>query len=166
MIRIGIYCKDSQHKREIKESLKQYFSEIKIELETSNIRAKTALLKNLTERYMIYNIVLSCEDDRISYIKRNVIDHIKNYSNMTVGWLSMPLSDDRIDEIIFNDDFHGCPRGIYKLATRKTVRAITHGDIEFCRWNQDKTVIFLKGDETEEVEKSAIVLMLKLYFLN
>jgi hypothetical protein len=103
---------------------------------------------------MAFHIVLSCEDERITYVKRNVTDHMKSYSNMTVGWIDMPLSDEGIDEIIFNDDYHGCPHGIYRLANHNTVRAIVHGDIEFCRWNKVKTVIFLKDGETEEVGKS------------
>ena len=95
-----------------------------------------------------------CEEERLTYFKKNIINHFKSYGNMTVGWISMPLSMDKLEEIVFNEDYHGCPRGVYKLDTNKTVRAIPYGDINFFRWNGDRTIIYLKDYETEEIKNS------------
>lgn len=153
MIKIGIYCSNTAQKKEIKNILNQYFNNLMIEAEITNIRTKMIVLKKIMENYADYNIVLICEENKIIYYKKNTMDHYKNFSNMTVGWLDMPLSIDKIEKIIFNEDYHDCPRGVYKLITSKTIRAVQYGDINFCRWDGDKTVMYLK-DETEEVKQS------------
>lgn len=154
MIKIGLYCNDTEMKKEIKNNLIHYFDELKIEAQITNIRTKTSVLNNIAAGYIDYNIVMLCENDRVTYFKKNAINHFRSYSNITVGWLSMPNFMDNIQDIIFNEDYHGCPMGIYKLNTSKTIRAIQHGDINFFRWNGDKTVVYLKDYETEEIKQS------------
>lgn len=102
MIKIGIYSRSSEQKKDIKKSMKEYFDNLKIESEVRVIRAKFSALKNLAERYAQYNIVLICEENKITYIKRNVVSHLKNYCSQIVGWTDLPLSTEKIDEIIFN----------------------------------------------------------------
>ena len=155
MIKIGVYCQDPTHKKEIVNLLKQYFEDLKMEVNLISLRAKVTVLKNITKSFDDYNFVLFCEDDKIIYYKKNLMDHYKNLSNITIGWLNMPLSIDKIDGIILNnEDYHDCPRGIYMLENSKTIRPLLYGDISFCRWNGHKSMIYLKGDETEEVNKS------------
>lgn len=154
MIKIGIFCRDRAHKKEIKSKLKQYFDDLHIEAEVTNIRTKMAALKNIDAAYIDYNIIMLCEDDRVTYFKKNLVNHFRNYSNITVGWLSTPISTDNIEEIMFNEDYHGCPIGVYKLINNKTIRAIPYSDINFFRWNGDKTIIYLKDYETEELKQS------------
>lgn len=154
MIKIGLYCGDIEQKKEIKANLNQYFDDLQIEAEIINLRTKTSVLNNVAAGYIDYNIILLCEEDRVTYFKKNIVNHFKSYSNITVGWLSMPFNIDKIEDIIFNEDYHGCPMGVYKLMTNKTIRAMQHGDISFFRWDGDKTVIYLKDNETEEVKQS------------
>ena len=169
MIKIGVYSKDSNQKKEIKRSLKQYFNELNIESEICCIRTKTRALENLAVIYAEYNIVLLCEENRITYVKRNLVNYMKNYSSQTVGWTDIPVNNDKIDEIIINEDYHNCPHGVYGMNTRKTVRAISYSDIEYCQWMNGKTVIFLKDNETEEINESIKIFKTKLpeiYFVN
>jgi len=154
MIKIGIYCMDKAQKKEIKSKLKQYFDELKIEAKITDFRTKMAVLGNIAKGYIDYNIVLLCEEDRLTYFKKNLVNYFRNYSNITVGWISIPLSMNKIEEMLFNEDYHGCPRGVYKFITQKTIRAVPYGDINFFRWNGDKTVIYLKDYETEENKQS------------
>ena len=162
MIKIGVYSKDSNQKKEIKRSLKQYFNDLNIESEICCIRTKMRALNNLAARYAEYNIVLLCDDNKITYVKRNLVNYMKNYCSQTVGWTDIPLSNDKIDAIIINEDYHNCPHGVYGMNTRKTVRAISYSDIEYCQWMNSKTVIFLKDNETEEINESIKVLKTKL----
>lgn len=162
MIKIGVYCKDSNHKKEIKMSLKQYFNDLNIESEICNIRTKMSALYNLAVAYTEFNIVLLCEDNKITYVKRNLVNYMENYSSQTVGWTDIPLDNDKIDKIIINEDYHNCPHGVYGMNTRKTVRAISYSDIEYCQWMNGKTVIFLKDNETEEINESIKILKTKL----
>lgn len=167
MIKIGIYSKDSKQKKEIKRSLKQYFNDLNIESEICNIRTKMRALNNLAVAYAELNIVLLCEDNKITYVKRNLVNYMESYSSQTVGWTDVPLNNDKIDEIIINEDYHNCPHGVYGMNTRKTVRAISYGDIEYCKWMNGKTVIFLKDNETEEINESIKVFKTKfpeIYF--
>lgn len=154
MIKIGIYCSNRVQKKEIKNTIKQYFDALQIESEIISLRTKIAALKDMTVGYIDYNIVILCEEDRLIYLKKNIVNHFKGYSNITVGWLAMPINMDKIEKIIFNEDYHNCPRGIYKLITNKTIRAIPYGDISFFRWNGEKTIIHLKDYETEELKQS------------
>lgn len=154
MLKIGIYCKDRVQKKEIKKSLKEYFDALQMEAEITTLRTKVTVLNDITESFTDYKIILLCDEDKVSYFKKNVVNHFKDYSNMTVGCLSLPLSMDKIEEIIFNEDYHFCPRGVYKLITNKTIRAIPYDDINFLRWNGNKTIIYLKDYETEEEKKS------------
>lgn len=153
MIKIGIYCSDRKQKKEIKNKLEQYFNELNIETEITFLRTRMALLKDIALSYINYNIVLLCEENRITYFKKNLVN-IRNYSNMTVGWLSMLLDMDKIQEIIFNEDYHSCPRGVYKLNTNKTIRAVPYSDINLFRWDGDKTILYLNDNETEEIKQS------------
>jgi len=162
MIKIGVYSKDSNQKKEIKRSLKQYFNDLNIEVEICCIRTKMRALNNLAVMYAEYNIVLLCEDNKITYVKRNLVNYMKNYCSQTVGWTDIPLSNDKIDEIIINEDHHNFPYGVYSLNTRKTVRAISYSDIEYCQWMNSKTVIFLKDNEIEEINESIKVFKTKL----
>jgi len=162
MIKIGVYSKDSNQKKEIKKLLKQYFNDLNIAAEIGCIRTKMRALENLADIYAEYNIVLLCEENTITYVKRNLVNHMKNYSSQTVGWTDIPLINDKIDEIIINEDYHNCPHGVYGMNTRKTVRAISYSDIEFCQWMNGKTVIFLKDNETEEIKESIKIFKTKL----
>jgi len=162
LIKIGIYCKDSNQKKEIKRSLKQYFNDLNIESEICNIRTKMRALENLAVAYAELNIVLLCEDNKITYVKRNLVNYMENYSSQTVGWTDIPLNNDKIDEIIINEDYPNCPHGVYGMNTRKTVRAISYREIEYCQWMNNKTVIFLKDNETEEINESIKVFKTKL----
>lgn len=162
MVKIGVYSKDSNQKKEIKRSLKQYFNDLNIESKICNIRTKMCALKNLADAYTDLNIVLLCEDNKITYVKRNLVNYMENYSSRTVGWTDVPLNNDKIDEIIINEDYHNCPHGVYGMNTRKTVRAISYRDIEYCQWMNGKTVIFLKDNETEEINKSIKAFKTKL----
>lgn len=162
MIKIGVYSKDSNQKKEIKRSLKQYFYDLNIESEICCIRTKMRALNNLAAIYAEYNIVLLCEDNKITYVKRNLVNYMKNYCSQTVGWTDIPLNNDKIDAIIINEDYHNCPHGVYGMNTRKTVRAISYSDIEYCQWMNSKTVIFLKDNETEEINESIKVFKTKL----
>jgi DNA-binding LytR/AlgR family response regulator len=154
MIKIGIYSNDSNQKKQIKASLKKYFNDLKMESDIRCITTKKNVLKNFTDRYSEYKIVLFCEENRINYIKRNLVNHLENFSSQTVGWTDLPLNTEKINEIIFNEDYHNCPRGVYVINTKTTVRAVSYGDIEYCQWINDKTVIFLKNNETEEITDS------------
>lgn len=154
MIKIGIFCNDGAQKKEIKNILKQYFDDLQIVSQITILRTKMVVLKDIAAGYIDYNIIMICEEDRLTYFKKNIMNYFKNYGNMTVGWVSMPLNTDKLQEIIFNEDYHGCPRGVYKLDTNKTIRAIPYSDINFFRWNGDKTIIYLKDYETEEIKKS------------
>lgn len=154
MIKIGIFFNDKDHKKEIKNILNQYFENLQIKAEITIFRTKMAVLRDISAGYIDYNIIMMCEEDRLTYFKKNIMNHYKNYGNITMGWVSMPLSADRLEEIIFNEDYHDCPRGIYKLDTMKTIRAIPYADINFFRWNGDKTIIYLKDYETEEIKNS------------
>lgn len=154
MVKIGIYCGDTVKKKEIKSVLNQYFDDLQIKAEITILRTKTSVLKNIAAGYIDYNILMLCEEDRVTYFKKNIVNHFKSFSDITVGWLSMPLSMDKIEKIIFNEDYHSCPNGVYKLITNKTIRAIPYGDINFFRWNGSETVIYLKDYETEEVKQS------------
>lgn len=162
MIKVGIFCRDRTQKKEIQDKLKQYFDDLHIEAEVTNIRTKMAALKNIDTAYIDHKIIMLCEDDRVTYFKKNLVNHFRNYSNMTVGWLSLPLNMDKIEEIIFNEDYHVCPRGVYKFITNKTIRAVPYSDINFFRWNGDKTIIYLKDYETEEVKQSIKKLKVEL----
>lgn len=154
MIKIGVYCNNSNQKKEIKTMLKNYFDNYDVEAEITNIKTKMKILKKTIESYSDYNIVVLCEEDKLIYYKRNYINYYKNISNMTVGCISMPLNFDKIENILFNEDYHICPNGVYKLITSNTIRAIPYGDINFCKWNGHKSVIYLNDGETEEVNKS------------
>lgn len=154
MIKIGVFCNNSAQKKEIKDILNQYFEALQIEAEITSLRTKMKVLRDIAAAYIDYNIVMMCEEERLTYFKKNIINHFRNYGNMTVGWVSMPLSIEKLEEVIFNEDYHGCPRGVYKLDTNKTIRAIPYSDINFFRWNGDKTIIYLKDYETEEIKNS------------
>jgi len=154
MIKIGIYSSDSNQKKQIKRAMKKYFNDLKMESDIRCITAKKNVLKNFTDKYAEYNIVLFCEENRINYIKRNLVNYLENFSSQTVGWTDFPLDTEKIDEIIFNEDYHNCPRGVYGLNTNTTVRAVSYSDIEYCQWINGKTVIFLKDNETEEITDS------------
>lgn len=106
MLKAGIFCKDRLQKKEIKNTLKQYFNALKIEVDITVIRTKIAALKEMTLGYMDYKIVIICEEDRLTYFKKNIVNHFKSYSNITVGWLTLPINMDKIEEIIFNEDYH------------------------------------------------------------
>ena len=169
MIKIGVYCKDSNQKKEIKMLLKQYFNDLNIEAEISNIRTKMSALNNLAMAYTELNFVLLCEDNKIIYVKRNLVNYMENYSSQTVGWTDIPLNNNKIDKIIINEDYHNCPHGVYGINSRKTVRAISYSDIEYCQWMNGKTVFFLKDNETEEINDSIKTLKTKLpeiYFVD
>lgn len=154
MIKIGFYTGNRAEKKELKNKLNDYFSDVNIEAEIIDLRTKTAVLKNIDAEYKDYNIIIQCNDGRVTYYKRNIVNHFKSYCNMTVGWLSMPLDPEKIEEIIFNEDYHSCPAGVYKLITNKIVRAVPYGDISFFRWNGDMTIVYLKDYETEEMRQS------------
>ncbi len=156
MFKIGIYCKDTVQRKEIKKNLKLFFEELKIELQISDIRSKKTFLENITERYMIYSIVLQCEEERITYVKNIMVNHVANQGFHTLGWLNMPLCNESIDKMIFYEEYNLCPFGIYKLITKNTIRVVTYGDIEYCLWNGEKTIMFLKNNETEELRKSIV----------
>jgi len=76
MIKIGVYSKYSNQKKEIERSLKQYFNDLNIESEICCIRTKMRALNNLADIYAEYNIVLLCEDNKITYVKRNLVNYI------------------------------------------------------------------------------------------
>ncbi len=154
MIKVGIYCRDKAQKKDIKSILNQYFENLQIKAEITMLRTKISALEKITAGYIDYNIIITCDDDHITYFKKNIVNHFKNYENITVGWLSMPLSIDKIQEIIFNEDYHDCPTGVYKLINSKIIRAIPYSHINFLRWDGDKTIIYLKDDETEEIKQS------------
>ncbi len=151
MIKVGIYSLDSKQKKEIKNLIKQYFDDLDIESEISYIRNKNIALENLVEKYAYYNILLLCNEGKITYVKRNVWNLAKDYISQTIGWMDLPLSHEKIDNIIINEDYHNCPNKIFALNTKKTVRAISHGEIEYCKRNNRNTDIFLKDNETEEI---------------
>ena len=162
MFKIGIYCKNEVQKKEIKKCLKQYFEELQIEIQINIIRSKTAFLKNISGRYMLYNIVLCCEEDRITYFKSNMVNHVKNQGFIILGWMNMPIYTENIDQMIFNEEYYLCPLGIYKIITKNTIMAVALGDIEYCQWNGNKTIMFLKSNETEEIGKSIKILKSEL----
>ena len=87
MIKIGVYCNNSNQKKEIKTMLKNYFDNYDVEAEITNIKTKMKILKKTIESYSDYNIVVLCEEDKLIYYKRNYINYYKNISNMSKSLL-------------------------------------------------------------------------------
>jgi hypothetical protein len=154
MIKIGIYCGNRVQKKEIKNILTEYFDAIQLKAEITSFRTRVAALKDVVVGYIDYNIIIICEENKLTYFKKNIVNYFKSYSNITVGWLSIPFNMDKIEEIIFNEDYHNCPSGVYKLITNKIIRAVPYSDISFFRWNGEKTILHLKDYETEELKPS------------
>lgn len=150
MIKIGIFCKDKVQRKKIKNLINQYFLSLQIEAEIINIRTKVAALKDMATRYNDHNIIIICGEGSATYFRKNNENHLKSYSNITIGWLSMPIDSEKIENIIFNEDYHKSPNKVYKLKTNKTIRAIPYCDISFFRRSGDKTTIYLIDNETEE----------------
>ena len=80
----------------------------------------------------------------------------KNYMHMVSGILELPLNIDSIDKKLFNniESTYCCPYGIYNINNRTVFRKILHEDIEYIQRLNDKSVIFLRNGETEEINKS------------
>ena len=150
MIKIGIFCEDKDQRKEIENLINQYFLSLQIEAEIINIRTKVAALKDMATRYNDHNIIILCEEGSATYFRKNNENHLKSYSTITIGWLSMPIDSEKIENIIFNEDYHKSPNKVYNLKTNKTIRAIPYCDISFFRRSGDKTTIYLIDNETEE----------------
>ena len=162
MIKIGIYCKDSIQKKEIKNFLKEYFEDMEMESNISYIRTWKNVYNNLAAKFGDYNIMFVCDEGKITYIKRNAPSEFKNYTNITTGWTELPLSSEKIDDVITSKDYHNCPCKVFHLNTMKTIRAITHAEIEYCKKSDRKSVIVLKDNETEEINETLKSLKRKL----
>ena len=80
----------------------------------------------------------------------------KNYMHAVSGILELPLSSDSIDkELLGNiENTYCCPYGIYIVNNRTIYRRILYEDIEYIQRDKDKSVIYLRNGETEEIRKS------------
>ncbi len=97
---------------------------------------------------MIPHIVIICDGDDIKYVRRSGTVY-KNSHQLDVGWFNGTLNNERIEEIIYSDDTKRCPQGIYKLCSKKVIRAIDYEDIEYFKWENGRTAIYLKDNEIE-----------------
>lgn len=154
MIKIGIYSNDLTQKKDIKKSMTQYFEDLNIESEISYIKTKSIVLKNITAKFMEFNILIINDGDKIIYIKRNNNSIVKKYDYQTIGWFDSPLNNEKIDEIIFREDNRNCPQGLYNLNTKKIIRAIDYEDIEYFQIINRKTIIYLTDNEVEDTNES------------
>lgn len=169
MIRIGIYSKDLNIKKEIKKLIIQYFDDLNLNHEINYIRTRMKALNNLIEGYIAYDIVIICDSDKITYIKKNTVNNKVNYKYQIVGWLNFPLDKVSIGEIIYSMDDYSYYSGIFGLKTKKTIRVIMYKDIEFCQRVDRKTLIYLSSKEIEETSESLKSIKSKLpedYFVD
>jgi LytTr DNA-binding domain-containing protein len=154
MIKIGIYSNNSTQKKDIKKLMTKYFNDLNIKAEIEYIRTKSIALKHISAKFISLNIVLICDGDIITYIKKSSVGIANNLSYMAIGWIGYPLSNENIDAIIFNECNYNCPLGMYQLNTRKVARTISYQDVEYFQWTNKKTIINLVDSEVEETNES------------
>jgi len=153
MIKISIYSSDLNQRKDIGKLLEQYFKDLNIEFEINYIRTKSLVLDIITAEFMSCNIMIICNGDEISYIKKNGY-LFRKIRQQNIGHVEGPLDYKKIDEIMTTEEYNACPLGIYKLSTKNVLRTIDYEDIEYFKWVENKTTVYLKGNETENISES------------
>lgn len=150
MINIGIYA-DLIERNNIKASIKKYLKDTNLEANVNYIRTLDELLHDFFQLNNKYNIVMTCTEDKLMFIKINSVNYGKNVKKLTSGILEFPLSSEGIDEMMLADNGHNCPHGIYEINSKKTFRLVPHEDIEYFYRSKGKTMVFMRNNETEEI---------------
>ncbi|MBP1925230.1 hypothetical protein J2Z76_001087 [Sedimentibacter acidaminivorans] len=132
----------------------KYFNDLNIQAEIEYIRTKSIALKHIAAKLISLNIVIICDGDIITYIKKSSVCIANDLSYMAIGWIGYPLSNENIDAIMFNECNYNCPLGMYKLNTKKVAMTISYQDVEYFKWVKEKTIIHLANNEVEETNES------------
>ena len=171
MINIGIYA-NLVERNNIKTSITKYLENSKIEANINFIRTLNELFHDFFQLNSKYNIIITCEENKIKFVKINSIKYGNNnfdVKNLTLGILEFPLSIESIDEMMLADNGQNCPHGIYEINSKKTFRLVPHEDIEYFYRSKGKTMIFMKNNETEEIFQTKKAIMKELaenYFVD
>jgi len=150
MINIGIYA-DLVERNNIKTSIIKYLENANIEANINYIKTLDALFHDFFQLNNKYNIIITCAENKLKFIKINSVNYGKNVKKLTSGILEFPLSSESIDEMMLADNGHNCPHGIYEINSKKTFRLVPHEDIEYFYRSNGKTMVFMKNNETEEI---------------
>jgi len=154
MLKIALYC-DVQSQKQVEPELIEYMTEKNIPFEIYHVGSASEFLSN----YFFQNdfqLLLVCENNCLSYIMKTYHNFDKKYMHMVSGILDLPLNPDIIKkELLDNiENTYRCPYGIYTISNRTILHRILHEEIEYIRRVNDKSVIYLRNGETEEIRKS------------
>lgn len=154
MLKIVLHCSNKEYK-EIEPVLSEYLTNKNIAFEIYHVGSATKFLSDYLYQ-KDFQLLLVCKNSSLSYMLKTYYNFDKSYMHMVSGILELPLNFDSIDKELFNniESTYCCPYGIYNVSNRKVFRKILHEDIEYIQRLNDKSVIFLRDGETEEINKS------------
>lgn len=154
MLKIVLHCNNQEFK-EIEPVLSEYLTNNNITFEIYYVGSATKFLSDYLYQ-KDYPLLLVCKNSNLSYMLKTYYNFDKSYMYMVSGILELPLNIDSIDKKLFNniESTYCCPYGIYNINNRTVFRKILHEDIEYIQRLNDKSVIFLRNGETEEINKS------------
>lgn len=154
MLKIVLHC-DNKERKEIEPALSEYLTNKDITFEIYHVGSASKFLSDYFYQ-KDFQMLLIYKNNSVSYILKTYHNFEKNYMHMVSGILELPLNFDSIYEKLFNniESTYRCPYGIYNVSNRTLFRKILHEDIEYIQRLNDKSVIFLRNGETEEINKS------------
>ena len=154
MLKIAWYG-DIVELKQIEPVITKYLTEKNIPFEINRFKHESNFLNDYFFK-KDFQLLLICKNNNLSYIIKTYHNFDKNYMHMVSGVLELPLNPVTVErELISNiENTYRCPYGIYIINNRKVFHKILHEDIEYIQRNKNKSVIYLRNGETEEIRKS------------